>query len=92
MVEIMDVGSAMENRRKDLRHRTLKGAKVVFNADSSVIDVTVRDLSSAGARLKVDSAISLPSHFKLLINGETATHSALVRWRNDHEAGIEFDC
>jgi hypothetical protein len=75
-------------RRRVLRHRTLKPAKIVFNRKSSVINCTARNLSAYGARLQVAGVISVPEQFDLLIDG--AIRSAKMVWRTSGEIGIKF--
>jgi hypothetical protein len=75
-------------RRRVLRNRTFKPAKIVFNHKSSVIDCTARNLSVCGARLQVADVVSVPEQFELLIDG--ASRPAKTVWRADGEIGIQF--
>jgi hypothetical protein len=76
-------------RRHDQRHRTLKGARIAFNAGQSTIDCTVRNISSQGARLQVASVVGVPNTFDLVTDsGETKP--CRVAWRSLKELGVEF--
>jgi hypothetical protein len=46
-------------RRKVVRHRALKSARIVFNSGRSTIDCLVRNQSDFGARLKIDTVVGL---------------------------------
>ncbi|WP_375458328.1 PilZ domain-containing protein [uncultured Enterovirga sp.] len=79
----------MEEHRRAQRHRTLKGAHIVFNGGASTIDCMVRDLSETGARLKIASPVGIPDQFMLsLDSGEP--HQCRVVWRRAKEIGVTF--
>jgi hypothetical protein len=80
----------MQERRAQPRHRTLKAGKIVFNHHFSVVDCTVRNLSAAGARLRVPSTVGIPDDFDLLIEPERAPRACRVAWKNEHDLGIVF--
>lgn len=71
------------------RHRTLKGARIVFNAGRSTIDCTVRNLSATGAKLDVTSVVGIPNSFDLLV-GEQPRPCRVV-WRSLKQLGVEFE-
>ena len=49
----------MQERRKVIRSRIVKSAKLIFGA-SSVIDCVVRNLTAAGARVQIPNTGDLP--------------------------------
>ena len=51
----------------------------------------VKDLSSNGAKLAFEGAISLPDKFTLAIEGYAAPTPARLVWHEDTEAGVEFE-
>jgi hypothetical protein len=80
----------MEERRKILRHRTLKAGSIGgFNRDSG-IDCRVRNLSPAGACLEVASQVGIPDDFVLVIENDHLQQPCHVIWRTATRLGIEF--
>ncbi|WP_137151139.1 PilZ domain-containing protein [Devosia sp. FKR38] len=78
-----------EERRATIRHRVLKGGHVVVNDGFSTFDCTVRNLSEAGARLKLASIIGIPDHFQLLLD-DGRSYACSVIWRRESELGVQF--
>lgn len=78
-----------EERRQAVRHRVLKGGKIVFNAGRSVIDCQVRNVTEAGARIKVAAVVGVPAEFELRITGETPRQCRVV-WHKGQEIGVAF--
>ena len=58
----------MQERRKVPRSRTLKSGKIIVHAHTSLVDCTVRNLSSKGALLVVASLVGIPEKFDLLLS------------------------
>ncbi|MEO6013428.1 MAG: PilZ domain-containing protein [Devosia sp.] len=79
----------MEDKRRFLRRRTLKGAHIVFHEGRSTISCLVRNLSDLGALLRVESPIGIPDIFTLVIPGELQREAHVVR-RSGTEIGVEF--
>ena len=77
-----------ENRQAQ-RRKTLRGARIVFNAGRSTIDATVRNVSSRGAKLQVSSVVGIPDTFDLMLDN-TARQPCRVVWRTLKELGVEF--
>jgi len=61
-----------------------------FNHRRSVIDCTVRNLSTHGASLQVESRVGIPDTFDLLIDGETLPHRCRVAWQTGNRMGVAF--
>lgn len=76
-----------ENRSAQ-RHKTLKGARIVFNAGRSTIDCTVRNLSESGAKLDVTSVVGIPNSFDLQLGEQL--RPCRVAWRSLKQLGVEF--
>jgi hypothetical protein len=74
---------AMSELRKEPRHRTLKTGRIVFNQRRSVLDCTVRNLSSTGACLDVPSTVGIPDAFELIIESESITRVCRIAWRSE---------
>ena len=76
-------------RRKVLRHRTLKAGLIAFNR-AGTIDCRVRNLSAIGACLDVASQMGIPDEFTLVIEHEELKTKCRVIWRNPTRIGVEF--
>jgi hypothetical protein len=76
--------------RKHHRTRALKGARIVFNDGSSVIDCTVRNSSAGGASLDVASLAGLPNEFDLVIGSETQPRHCRVAWKRTNRIGVQY--
>jgi hypothetical protein len=79
----------MEERRKALRHRTLKAGSISFNRAAG-IDCRVRNLSPAGACLEVASQVGIPDDFVLVIENDHLHQPCHVIWRTATRLGVEF--
>ena len=77
-------------RRAHPRHRVLKRVKAVFNANGSVVDCVMRDISEGGARLACGQATHLPDTFILVFPAEREMRDVRVAWRSLHHLGVEF--
>ena len=67
-----------------------KRVKAVFNANNSIIDCTMRDLSLGGARLSCGQAVLLPETFVLVFMAEREMRDVRVAWRKFNEVGVQF--
>ena len=79
----------MEERRKVLRHRTLKAGVISFNR-AGIIDCRVRNLSPAGACLEVASQSGIPNEFVLVIENDHLKQPCHVIWRTATRLGVLF--
>jgi hypothetical protein len=79
----------MSENRGEIRRRTLKSGKIVFNGGASVIDCTIRDLSQSGARLLVESVLGIPDQFTLEAMGREPLACTVV-WRLASSVGVSF--
>jgi len=80
----------MEERRRVPRHRTLKSGKIVVQSGRSVVDCTVRNLSTQGALLLVRSLAGIPEKFDLVLETSGEHHLCRVAWRGPDRLGVEF--
>jgi hypothetical protein len=72
-----------------LRHRTLKGARLVFNHGHSTMDCVVRDLSETGAKVMVVSSLGLPDRLTLVFDDGKSRDCSVAR-RQLSELGLHF--
>jgi hypothetical protein len=84
------VETAVDEKRKAPRHRTLKAGSIRFNR-SGGIDCRVRNLSPAGACLEVASQLGIPDDFVLVIEVDHFTRSCHVIWRTATRMGVAFN-
>lgn len=71
------------------RTRVLKGAKIIFNNGSSVIDALARNVSDGGASLDVSVTAGIPAEFELQLAGERVG-PCQIRWKRDGRVGVKF--
>ncbi len=79
----------MDERRRILRHRTLKAGSIVFNRAGG-IDCRVRNLSPIGACLEVASQVGIPDDFTLVVESDHVRQPCHVIWRTATRMGVEF--
>lgn len=63
---------------------------IVFNNGASKIDCTVKNISSAGARIDITAAVGLPNEFDLQIPHRRETFRAQLLWRERDSIGVRF--
>lgn len=80
----------LEERRKIVRHRTLKAGSISFNRAGG-IDCRVRNLSPAGACLEVASQLGIPEDFVLVVESDHLQKPCHVIWRTATRLGVEFE-
>lgn len=80
----------MDEKRKILRHRTLKAGSIVFNRDAG-INCRVRNLSPGGACLEVASQFGIPDDFVLVVDVDHVKQPCHVIWRTATRMGVEFN-
>jgi len=78
------------DRRCVARRRVLKGGLVAFSERHATLSCTVRDLSDAGARLRLGGAPNVPDRFELIIDLDGLEALCQVVWRKDQEMGVKF--
>jgi len=82
-----------EAPRQFQRQRTLKGARILFDGMKS-FDVTVRDMSEGGVKLKLGSPFAVPAEFILIIHnpntGVSQKRGCQTRWQRGDQVGAQF--
>jgi hypothetical protein len=79
-----------EEHRRQVRRRTLKAGKIIFNHHLSVIDCTIRNLSDGGALLEIPNTIGVPDNFELWIDAEKKSRPCRVAWKTATRVGVAF--
>ncbi len=78
-----------KERRVSPRRRLLKTGFVILSDKAPKLQCTVRNLSSKGASLQVQTTVGIPAKFDVIIEGERRPcHST---WRTDTKLGVLFD-
>jgi hypothetical protein len=80
----------MKEQRSIQRQRALKGARIMFNQSASSITCLVRDLTSDGARLVVESPIGIPDEFQLVFDDGPRARTCKVMWKLPGAIGVRF--
>ncbi len=78
------------NRRRDLRHRTLKRGQLVVSDGRSTVDCVIRDVSIGGARVAVEGQFLVPDRMELFIPDSDRRRPVEKRWQRDDELGLMF--
>ena len=78
-------------RRKQIRHRTLKAGLIAFNR-AGTIECRVRNISPIGACLEVAGPAGIPDEFLLLVEHDQLKKNCRVIWRQPTKLGVEFVC
>lgn len=78
-----------DNRGAD-RARVLRAGKIIYHNKMSVSDCSIRDLSSSGCRVVLESLAGIPDHFTLHILTGDSRHECEVAWRKSNMMGVRF--
>lgn len=76
--------------RSERRQRVLKRGQIVLPERSAVIDCTIRDMSSKGARLSVEHYFAPLERFDLKFVATGDNRPAQTRWQIGSNVGVEF--
>jgi hypothetical protein len=79
-----------DEKRMAPRRRVLKAGVVAFNNRFSTLPCTVRDLSAAGARLRIEGSLDAPDTFELIIELDGLEANCEVVSRKAKEVGVRF--
>jgi hypothetical protein len=85
---VMNIALAFEQKRKEVRNRCLRSAKVVFHDRRFQVDCQVRDESASGMKLRLLGDVAVPDRFELLIESREELVPVQVRWRRGMELGV----
>ena len=79
----------MEEYRNSSRHRVLKSGTILLSGGGT-FDCVVRNFSTTGAALEVQSPIGIPDVFTLVIRDEHGQRQCRVAWRKEKRIGVHF--
>lgn len=77
-------------RRKAPRSRCFAACRAEFPDNIRTLDVTIRNLTDAGALLECAGLLDLPQRFTLVMTQRGVTRPADLRWRRNNHAGVAF--
>ncbi|HLH89172.1 MAG TPA: PilZ domain-containing protein [Xanthobacteraceae bacterium] len=86
----MEPQSTTPDRRKQPRSPAYMGGLITTDRRLIAIDCVVRNMSGAGAKLRVANATLLPEEFELHIAKTETASRVRTRWRREHELGVEI--
>ncbi len=81
---------ARKEKRAGPRRRVLFGGKIVFALGARSIDCTIRDLSEAGAQVRLAAFELLPEEVYLIELRRGLAHEARVAWVRPPHLGLQF--
>ena len=80
----------MIEARQAERIRSFLRARIIYNNQNSTIECTVKNISSAGAKIELGNAMSIPDAFDLEIPQKGRTYRARLTWRDATAIGVRF--
>ena len=80
----------MQDRRKLVRRRTLRGGRLAYDDGAQTAECLIRDLSETGARVRVADIRRFPSELVLSFDGRPGSRSCFVKWRRGDALGLVF--
>jgi len=95
VVQFSAVGNTLrketpDDARASPRRRVLKAGIAASNDRHITVACTVRDISDTGVRLRVDSSLTIPDTFELIIEMDGLEANCTVVWRKGNEVGARF--
>ena len=82
--------SATDQRLGAPRSRVLLSGKLVFGASAFTTDCAVRDLTPAGARVRLSEGVIVCEPIWLIHIGAGVAYEARIVWRSAQELGLAF--
>jgi len=83
-------GASRVDRRSVRRQRVLKRGRIFLPSVPSAIECTIRDVSSMGARLRVNSPLMAPEQFEVALGNSNERTPVVLRWQSSTELGVQF--
>ena len=77
------------DKRRGQRHRTFRGATIVYGDDLLTLDCTVHDQSGGGLMIELPPLTLMPDRFFLVVHHGAFTSDVRIRWRRENMAGLE---
>ncbi|MGN6310599.1 MAG: PilZ domain-containing protein [Xanthobacteraceae bacterium] len=80
----------MLERRTEMRTRTFLGGVIAFDRRYSTVACQVRNLTQAGAYIRIESTAAIPAEFDFSIPARGRSFRAQLVWRDEEAAGLRF--
>lgn len=80
----------MPERRKEVRARVFLGGVIAFNGRCSTLACQVRNITSTGAFIALESTAMIPAEFDFSVPARGRSLRAQLIWRSDCAAGLRF--
>jgi hypothetical protein len=78
-------------RKREARKLLGQSAWITLEGGFAARQCVVQDISSAGAKIAVDAAATLPATLRLAFSRDARTgHKCQVVWRRGRSAGLKF--
>jgi hypothetical protein len=78
-------------RKREARKLLGQSAWITLDGGFAARQCVVQDISSAGAKISVDDAATLPARLRLAFSRDARTgHKCQVVWRRGKSAGVKF--
>jgi len=78
-------------KKREGRKLLGRSAWITLDGGFAARQCVVHDISSAGARISIDDATTLPAKLRLAFSRDARTgHKCLVVWRRGRSAGVRF--
>jgi len=81
----------VEERRRILRMKVLKTAKIMLNHQSSIYACTVHNLTNLGACLELGRTNGIPVVFDLTFDSARTCRLCRTIWRTNNKIGVSFE-
>jgi hypothetical protein len=78
-------------KKREIRKSLGQPAWITLEGGFAARHCVVQDISSAGAKISIDNAVSLPAKLRLAFARDARTgHTCQVVWRRARSAGVKF--
>jgi hypothetical protein len=78
-------------RKREARKSMSQPAWITLDGGFAARQCVVQDISSSGAKIGVDDAVTLPATLRLAFSRDARTgHKCQVVWRSGRSAGVKF--
>jgi len=77
-------------RRSNPRSRVFFGGEILIDSDLRPVECHVKNVSTAGANVVVQSGDPLPNQFDLIIRKTNERRRAVVTWNNGRQLGVAY--
>jgi hypothetical protein len=81
----------MAPKKRETRKLMATAAWITMDGGFAARQCVVQDISSSGAKITIDDAVTLPARLRLAFARDARTgHKCQVVWRRGRSAGVKF--